>query len=128
MNPGYELCRFPRSEILAIADALISILQVKDQRYNLSFYGNFFHDIPKRLGYNLALDTSVKAIITALPFHHTRVLPAGALAHYVDSLKATRITLNDSVKGRTSDTLCAMYLVLVCSVRETSGLLLRDEY
>lgn len=99
-----------------IAGALISILQIKDQRSNLGFYGHFFDDIPKRLGFNRALDASVKALTTAFPFHHTRVLPSGTLNHYVDALRATRNTLNDSVEAKPSNTLCAMYLILVCSV------------
>jgi hypothetical protein len=90
---------------------------VTDVRYDLSCYGGFLNQIPARLGRNPALDASVGALTTAFPALYTQRLLPDAISRYIDALRALRICLQDPATAKSLDTLCAIYLILVCQVR-----------
>jgi hypothetical protein len=106
----------PSNETTILAGAFISALEVSDLRYDLSCYGNFLKGIPKRLGKNIALDASVSAITHAFPSIYTGQRSPEALARYGDALKALRICLDDPINGRTVETVCAIWLIMICQV------------
>jgi hypothetical protein len=111
------LSRSPSNETTKIASAFIFILEVTDLRYDLSCYGPFLKDIPKRLGSNTALDASVNVLTSAFSSLYTRQQSLETLSRYVNALKALRICLNDPSQAWTANTLCAIYLLLICQVR-----------
>jgi len=111
------LLRSPSNETTAIASAFIFILEVTDLRYDLSCYGPFLKDIPERLGSNIALDASVNVLTSAFPTLYTRQQSLETLSRYVNALKALRICLNDPLQVWTANTLCAIYLLVICHVR-----------
>jgi hypothetical protein len=113
------LPRLPSNETSTIASAFIFILEVKDLRYDISCYGPFLKDIPQRLGSNIALDTSVNALISGYSTLHTRRQSVEALSRYVSALKALRICLNDPSQAWTANTLCAVYLLLIYQVKSS---------
>lgn len=96
---------------------LVSALEVTDLRYSLSCYGDFLSHVPSRIGKSDALDASVKALVTTLPYQYNGQMPPGALVSYVDALKTLRLCLNDSKKALTVETLCAIYLIMICQVK-----------
>ena len=106
----------PSNETTSIASAFIFTLEVKDLRYDLSCYGAFLEDIPKRLGSNIALDASVKVLTSAFSSLYTHQQSLITLSKYVDALKALQICLDDPSQAWTADTLCAVYLLLICQV------------
>ncbi|KAL6353615.1 hypothetical protein LRP88_14113 [Fusarium phalaenopsidis] len=103
----------PENIITSIAGRFIAALEVSDIRYSLSSYGDFLEHIPRRLGRSEALDASVKALVSAFPYHYTRHLPQDALANYIDALKALRICLNCPDKRLAPETLSAIYIIMI---------------
>ncbi|KAA8642880.1 uncharacterized protein ATNIH1004_009639 [Aspergillus tanneri] len=104
----------PSSEGTATASALVTILDITDVRYELTYYGEFLKDIPRRLGTNDVLDASVTALTYAYPSLRTSQPSPEALNKYVNALKTLRLGLQDPVKMRTMEALCGIYLIVVC--------------
>lgn len=94
----------------------VSALEVLDPRFDLTVYGSFVREIPRRLGSNEALDAAVSTLTTALPLIHTRQQSAEVYRKYVQALQSLRMCLGDPVKAASPDTLCALYLVVICQV------------
>ncbi|KAL5348176.1 hypothetical protein ACLOAV_006656 [Pseudogymnoascus australis] len=85
-------------------------------RFNLVYwYGEFLQDIPARLGRNEALDSSVRALTAAHSSYclYGRASPE-ALVKYSTALRVLRFYLDDPFKARSSETLCAVMLLLIC--------------
>ncbi|KAJ5602260.1 hypothetical protein N7510_011794 [Penicillium lagena] len=106
--------RPPGNESVTAIRAFVSVLEITDLRYDLSTYGTFLRDIPQRLGSNPALDAAVDALTCAFPFLKTRDYPPNVLTRYNHSLRALRSCLDDPVQAQTSNTLCAIYLIVIC--------------
>lgn len=112
------LVRVPSSPTNTITNTLISRLEITDLRYDITCYGDFLRHIPARLGRNEALDTSADALATTFSTLHR---PQGhqsvdALTKYVRALKSLRVVLSDPRKARTPETMCAVYLIMICQV------------
>jgi hypothetical protein len=106
----------PSSEVTMAASRFVSALEVLDPRFDLTIYGNFIREIPRRLGTNEALDAAVGTLTTALPLVHTRQRSAELFHKYVVAIRALRLCLGDPVKAASPDTLCALYFIVVCQV------------
>lgn len=94
----------------------VSALEVLDPRFDLTIYGNFVREIPRRLGTNEALDAAVGTLTTALPLVHTRQQSAELYHKYVEALQSLRVCLGDPAKAASPNTLCALYFVIICQV------------
>lgn len=106
----------PHDSLVAL---LASKLSNKDLRYDLEWaYGPFMVDIPKRLGHSIALDAATRALTLSLPpSPQTRRQPSvGTLHSYTVALEATRLALADPIQSRSTNTLCAVYFLLLCQV------------
>lgn len=101
----------------ALSTSFAKTLTITDVRYDITYYGAFLRDIPRRLGSSAALDASVKAVVTAYPYLHHQNFTPDAYMEYCNSLRALRESLNDPVEARSSNTLCAVYLITICQVR-----------
>lgn len=107
------------NDITLLANAFINMIKpTTDFKYNLAWsYGDYLEEVPRRLGSNEALDASVDAVISAhASFCTHRMGSIDTLIKYSRALKELRICLDHPVKSRTSDTLCAVTLLLVCQV------------
>lgn len=110
------------SSTLVIASAFIEKLEVTDLKHDLTLvYGDFLKHIPQRLGTNEALDAAVGAVIHALPCLYTRQRSREAIGGYGRSLKTLVACLNDPAKAQSVDTLCAIYLIMICEVSIVLG-------
>lgn len=120
LAPVRVLPQSPSNETTTLASAFIFTLEVKDLRYDLSCYGAFLNDIPKRLGSNIALDASVNALSSAFPSLYTHQHSSQTLSKYGNALRALRICLDDPSQAWSANTLCAVYLLLICQVGTTT--------
>lgn len=107
----------PGNRTISVAGSFISVLEVKDIRYDIGVYGTFLTEIPKRLGTSAALDASVNAISTSYTSIYSRKKPVEALENYGRGLKALRVALNDPKEAAEANTICAFYLMMICQVR-----------
>jgi hypothetical protein len=110
------LLSIPYNETMRIANAFISTLEVSDLRYSVSYYGAFLKYVPQRLGTNQALDAAVQALASASSCLRTRENSTQVLVQYGNALKALRLSLSDPLKAESPETLCAIYLVMICQV------------
>ena len=99
-----------------VTGAFCSALQVTDVRYDLSVYGEFFKGIPRRLGTSTALDASARALTTAFASVQSRRKSQEVYLSYAEALKAVRVCLNDSVEVGSANTMCAIYMIMICQV------------
>ena len=107
----------PSNELTALTGRLVFALGVTDACFDLTVYGYFLEDIPSRLGRNPALDASVQTLTVAYSSLLSRQPGsdrAEVLQSYNDTLRCLRGCLNDPVLAHTSETVCAVYLVMVC--------------
>ncbi|KAM0264950.1 hypothetical protein ACHAQJ_000466 [Trichoderma viride] len=115
-SPGSSIS-LVSSKDTARSGAFISLLNVTDPSYDLGCYGPWFKDLPKRLGNNEALDAAVEAMVGFYPHlrrHEQSSLSRGSLLKYVNALRALRTCLNDPQKAQKAETLCAVYILLIC--------------
>ena len=117
------LLYIPYNETMRIANAFVSTLEVSDLRYSVSYYGAFLKYVPQRLGTNQALDAAVQALASASLCLRTRENSTQVLVQYGNALKALRVSLSDPLKAESPETLCAIYLVMICQVSTRTQLL-----
>lgn len=100
-----------------LAASFANTLTMNDVRWDITYYGAFLNEIPRRLGSSVALDASVKAVVTAYPYFRHQNFSPDAYMEYCNSLRALRESLNDPVEAQSPNTLCAVYLITICQVR-----------
>ncbi|KAK1759946.1 hypothetical protein QBC47DRAFT_438281 [Echria macrotheca] len=106
--------RAPSNQMSLDASHFISALQVTDVRFDLRIYGPFFPDLPRRLGRNKAFDASVRALAVAFPSVHTRQCTPDMYKTYGEALACLRTCLGDPATAGSVETLCAVYLTIIC--------------
>ncbi|KAF5877158.1 putative transcription factor cys6 protein [Botrytis fragariae] len=116
-----QILRMPGNKDISVAGSFISVLEVKDIRYDIGVYGAFLTEIPKRLGSSAALDASVNAISTSYTSIYSRTKPVEALESYGRGLKALRVALNDPKEATEANTICAFYLMMICQTWMAHG-------
>ncbi|OJJ50390.1 hypothetical protein ASPZODRAFT_57642 [Penicilliopsis zonata CBS 506.65] len=108
----------PANERTSLVKAFIyAVSPSSDLRYSLFWtYGDFLVDIPPRLGESPALDASADALISAhVSFSSCRgTTSVHALTKYSRALQALRSALDDPIQAVSSNTLCAVMLLLLC--------------
>lgn len=73
--------------------------------------------VPQRLGTNEALNASARVLISAHGyFCSRRENITAALAKYSRAINTLRVCLDDPIQARTSEVLCAVYLLLISQV------------
>ncbi|KAF7929749.1 hypothetical protein EAE99_004653 [Botrytis elliptica] len=120
-TPRKQIFRMPGNKSIAVAGSFISVLEVKDIRYDIGVYGAFLTEIPKRLGSSAALDASVNAFSTSYTSIYSRTKPVEALESYGRGLKALRVALNDPKEATEANTICAFYLMMICQTWMAHG-------
>ena len=103
--------------VSAFADRIKSSTSVK---FNLAWtYGDYLADVPARLGTNEALDRAADAVLVAFGRFSTTYVDVTPvlLEKYTLALTALRTCLDDPVKAKASETLCAIMLLMICQVR-----------
>lgn len=111
----------PANELTRKTGAFVAVLNISDLRYDISGFGGFVRELPRRMGRNKALDASVNALTVVFPVLYLQEPSPAMLAAYVHALRCLRITLADRVTAQTPETLCAIYLVTLCQASNAFG-------
>jgi len=111
-----QIARMLSNQTTAVTSAFISVLEVKDTRYDLGVYGEFLRGIPRRLGTSAALDASVHAVATSYSSIYSRRKPVEVFESYGKGLRALRVSLSDPREASSANTICAFYLMMICQV------------
>ena len=116
-----QLPRNPSNPMTKLALAFAGRIDpTMDMRYQLLLtFGGYLADVLRRLGTNLAFDAASDALVAA----HTNfcsnghfVPEHGLLAKYSQALNALRDVLNDPDKAYSSETLCAIMILMIVQV------------
>jgi hypothetical protein len=112
------MVRVPSNQTTIVTHTLVSRLEITDLRYDITCYGDFLRHIPARLGRNEALDASADALATTFSTLH---LAQGnqsveALTKYGRAIHSLRVCLDNPAKARMPETMCAIYLIMICQV------------
>jgi hypothetical protein len=110
------LPRAPSNETSLTARELVARLEVVDPRFDVSTYGLFLKDIPKRLGESKVLDASTSVFLTCLTAIHAPSKHQLALEQYGNALGSLRATLADPELKPSLDTLLSIYMIMVSEV------------
>ncbi|KAB8071942.1 hypothetical protein BDV29DRAFT_178331 [Aspergillus leporis] len=109
-------CVQPSNDLTILGQAFVRAIHAStDLRYNLAWaYGGFLRDVPPRLGTNEALDTAADAVVSMhSSFCVNRTMSVRALGKYSHALHTLRSYLDDPRKASSTDTLCAVMLLLI---------------
>ncbi|KAJ5759272.1 hypothetical protein N7520_006428 [Penicillium odoratum] len=91
-----------------------------DLRYNLWWtFGAYLEDVPRRLGENEALDRAIETLTAAHAGFcgvNRQGATAEALTKYSQALRMLRVYLDNRVHAQSSNTLCAVMVLLVCQL------------
>ena len=109
----------PGNELTRGTGAFVALLNITDLRYDISGFGGFLKDLPRRMGRNKALDASVNAFTALFPILYSKQISSGMLVAYVRALECLRLSLEDRVTAQTPETLSAIYLVTLCQASTT---------
>ncbi|KAL3478032.1 hypothetical protein BJX99DRAFT_224901 [Aspergillus californicus] len=109
-----QISRVPSNETMDISRDFIQVLQVTDIRYDVTWYGPFLENLPRRIGSSPALDAAIGAVTGAVTAIRTRQGFPDAIGRYVKGWKALRTCLNDPVQTTSIHTVCAIYLMMIC--------------
>ncbi|KKK21013.1 hypothetical protein ARAM_005093 [Aspergillus rambellii] len=109
----------PSNAVTLLAQALVATIRpATDLRYNLMWaYGDYLTLVPAHLGFNEALDAAVDALVTThATFSSRKEVTVASLMKYSRALSALRGCLDNPRKAGTSETLCAVSLLLLVQV------------
>lgn len=107
----------PGDEITFLTGSFVSaIKRTNDLRYNLWWsFGIFLDDVPRRIGTSEALDRAVDALTAAhANFCCRQSISVDALSKYSSALRTLRVYLEDPIQASSSNTLCAVMILLLC--------------
>jgi len=97
---------------------MVNKFSITDLRYDVGWaFGPFIREIPRRIGGSVALDYAARTFALSLPpSPHTRRHPGSdVLENFSVALKETRLALADPVASKSINTLCAAYLLVLCT-------------
>lgn len=108
--------------VAAMVDS-VRISLTSDIRRNLTWgFGDYLVEVPKRLGTNAALDAAAMALMKC----YSRFLQTGSratpveISSYGHALTMLRTCLEDRAVAQSANTLCAVMMLMICQVGETS--------
>ncbi|KAJ5732796.1 hypothetical protein N7493_004277 [Penicillium malachiteum] len=96
--------------------SFVNTLEIRDLCFDISCYGPFLKDLPRRFGSSPALDAAGTALVASYPYFKNKDIPRHVLARFVKALKTLRECLSDPNEARSPNTLSAIYLISICQV------------
>lgn len=109
----------PTNHAMLLGQGLVAAMKPQTSlRYNLMWaYGGYLTLVPRRLGLNEALDTAVDALVTThASFSSCKEVTIRSLTKYSEALGALRRCLDDPITASSSETLCAVTVLLLVQV------------
>ena len=106
----------PSNDATMAISALTSILEIRDDRYDIRYCGpHLMSELPRRIGADSALDASISALITTYKAVVLRIPNQNALVHYGNALRAVRTSLQDPQRSVVSK-MQFVVIMFACSV------------
>ena len=110
----------PANDLTRLTTSFIrSIDPTTDVKYQLLYtFGGYLAEIPCRLGTNEALDASARALVVAYEWYCTgSALPSFTVSKsFSKALRALRLCLEEPAKAQSSETLCAIMIIMIVQV------------
>ncbi|KAL5002768.1 hypothetical protein BDV10DRAFT_191152 [Aspergillus recurvatus] len=106
----------PTDSVALLGQRLVAAVKWETSlRYNLAWaFGGYLVLIPRRLGINEALDAAVDALVTAhQTFAARKEITVSSLTKYSRALSALRRCLDSPLTASSSETLCAVSVLLL---------------
>lgn len=103
----------------SLARSLVASFAIESIGYNLTSYGPYMKELPRRLGHSVALDAAVACLTDA----HSKILrraPVNTVINpylYLAAVQGLQMALEDTMESASADTLCATALLAVAEVR-----------
>ncbi|KAJ5632506.1 hypothetical protein N7490_008845, partial [Penicillium lividum] len=110
-GPKLHIIHVPNDTLTTL---FINTLEIHDVRYDITYYGPFLRDLPRRFGSSPVLDAAAMALVSSYPYFKRHDVPPAVLMKFGKALKALRECLNNPLDARSPDTLCAIYLISIC--------------
>lgn len=122
-----SILQMPSNALTKLSASLVDRLQFGNPGSGINWSsGTFIYDLPKRLEHSDALVAATHAFILSCPcVDATYSLSQQRLRSYVSALKSTRLALTNTEEACSLDTMCAIYLLWVCQVRDLTHRALR---
>ncbi|VTO90236.1 unnamed protein product [Fusarium graminearum] len=114
-NPNSVPAAGPSSGKTLLASNLVHIIELRDPACDISTYGWFIQDLPRRIGSNEPLDAAIAAFVAGFGTLQDKTMSTvDALDRYVFALKALRKSMQNSVQANSVDNICSIYLIAIC--------------
>lgn len=112
----------PNNDLMNLTASLVDKLQNGEPRSGINWSSKvFIHDLPKRLEHSDALAATTHPLILSCPcVGLTHSLSQRRLRSYVSALQATRLALSRTEEACSVNTMCAIYFLWICQVRDTT--------
>jgi hypothetical protein len=124
-NPNPVPAAGPSSDKTLLAANLVYIIELRDPACDISTYGWFVQDLPRRIGSNEPLDAAITAFISGFGTLQDKTKSkVDALDRYGFALKALRKTMQNPAQANPADNMCSIYLIAICQVSLISSLFL----
>jgi hypothetical protein len=88
--------RPPSNDVSRTTSSFASILEAADPGYSILSFGQFFEEIPKRLGQNQALITATKVLTSSAATFYTGAPTVHAFSHYGNALQSLRSCISSA--------------------------------
>ncbi|KAJ5640411.1 hypothetical protein N7528_000036 [Penicillium herquei] len=96
--------------------SFVNTLEIRHLCFDISCYGPFLKDLPRRFGSSPALDAAGAALVASYPYFKNNDIPRPVLARFVKALKVLRECLSDPAEACSPNTLSAIYLISICQI------------
>lgn len=116
----------PSNDLTMLVSGFSSLLDVDDPGIDITIYGPFIDEIPKRLGRSEALDSAALAWVTAFPCVRTNQQTREIYQTCNYAVNKLRTCLDDPEKTSQPETLCAVYMTMIFQVYSLSCALLQE--
>jgi hypothetical protein len=118
--PSKELMSMTRSlneKSLQLRLAFIQMIENENPRYNVNLVTSLLGYVPMRLGSNMALDSAARALVSSYAAVHAGAPSLDAMESYASALRDLRTGFKNPALAGSTETLCAIYLIISVQVR-----------
>lgn len=105
------------THVAIVQSSLASVLQEKDVRFSIMLWGDFLKDVPTRIETSPILQACSEALVHAFVSFRLRRGTLDAIQSYSTAITTLRCGLGDPEIATAMETICAVYLLIICQVR-----------
>lgn len=110
-RPLLPLVKTPTNDTTYSVAGFISILEISDPRYDVFSMSYWLGDLPKRFGFNKALDSAIQGVVTAFPCLYSKTVTQEAVDAYEEARRYVRLSLPDARANIDTECMSALFLL-----------------